>query len=186
LPAELRAALPRQGIVNLAEARAVVQALEALAAEAARSSSREAQAAPAVAVISLFPAQVELLRLLIHRSAALAGAPLRIEVGLPSAFHQREASVVLIALTRSHVSRAVPFSDSPQALLLALTRPAARLVLFGDPGTLARRSQWYGGLDHLDEAAGPMEQSLIAHLLIHLTEPDHPARAARPRESSSV
>jgi hypothetical protein len=151
-----------------------------------------AVAGPAIAVISLFPAQVELLRRLIARSAVLASLTNRIEVGPPAAFQQREALVALISLTRSHTSRAVPFSDTPQALLLALTRPAARLVLFGDPGTMMRRSQWHGGLDHLDDVTGPQEQALVTHLLGRLQgivaspAQEVPARLVRSRESSSV
>jgi hypothetical protein len=198
LPADLRAELPAHGIVNLAEARVIVQALEAMAADPAIADASSdwqrhgAASGPAVAVISLFAAQVELLRRLVERSAVLAGAPLRIEVGAPAAFKQREALVALISLTRSHTTRAVPFSDTPQALLLALTRPAARLVLFGDPGTMLRRSQWHGGLDHLDDVNGPQEQALVSHLLGRLQgnvapqAPDMPARLVRSRESSSV
>jgi hypothetical protein len=198
LPADVRAHLPRQGIVNFAEARAVVGMLEAMAADAAlTSAARQAQGVvggPAVAVISLFPSQVDLLRLLIQRSPLLAGSPLDVEVGRPDAFHQREALVVLVSLTRSHAHRAVPFSDAPQGLLLALTRPIARLVLVGDPGTMVRRSQWHGGLDHLDELAGPLEQTLVSQLLAQLTQQDapgvgrgrEPSPAARSRESSGV
>jgi hypothetical protein len=157
-----------------------------------------APAAPAVAVLSLFPAQVELLRLLVGRSPVLAGSGVAIEVGLPDCLAQRECLVALVGLTRSHTHRAVPFSDAPEGLVGALTRPVARLVLFGDLGTLVRRSQWHGALDHLDELAGSLEQVLIAQLLGELAEPGESAprekmrvtvseeRAGRPRESSSV
>ncbi len=90
----------------------------------------------------------------------------------------------------------MPFSDTPNSLLLALTCPAGRLVLFGDPGTMARRSQWHGGLDHLDEVVGPIEQALLGQLLGHLHKivnpaedrgsRDAPARSARFRESTGV
>jgi hypothetical protein len=205
LPDELRTALPPQGIVNYAEARAIVEALERLArdpifaplANAGDSEARRVISGPKVAVISLFASQVELLRRLIQRSAVLAGSPLAIEVGLPGAFQQREAMVGLVSLTRSHASRAVPFSDTPQSLVAALTQCATRLVLFGDPGTMLRRSQWHGGLDHLDEIVGPIEQALVGQLLGQLNRiceqapderplQDAPARASRSRESSGV
>jgi hypothetical protein len=80
----------------------------------------------------------------------------------------------------------VPFSDHPRDLLLALTRPASRLVVFGDPGTMSRRSQWFGALDHLDESTGPLEQALLAQLLAHMPEQEATARAGRTLESSSV
>jgi hypothetical protein len=205
LPDDLRAGLPGQGIVNLAEARAIVELLETMTADhtfapapdASLPGSASASTGPTVAVISLFAGQVELLRRLIQRSAVLAGSRLKIEVGLPGAFHQREAQVVLLSLTRSHTSRAVPFSDTPHSLLQALTRCAHRLVLFGDPGTMVRRGQWHGGLDHLDEIVGPLEQALVNQLLGQLSRigvpapderpsQDAPARTARSRESSGV
>src|SRR5262249_39396141 len=53
-------------------------------------------------------------------------------------------------------------------LVLALTRAAARLLIFGDPGTLARRTQWQGPLDHLDEAASERERDLVCGLVAYL------------------
>jgi superfamily I DNA and/or RNA helicase len=153
----------------------VVQALEAMVNDRELGSAcarwrQEKQTSCAIAVISVFPAQVELLRLLIKRSAILSGNTLGIEVGQPKAFAHREALIVLCSLTRSHATRAVPFSDHPRELVLALTRSVARLVLFGDPGTLSRRHQWFGALDHLDETTGPVEQALIGQLLASLPE----------------
>jgi hypothetical protein len=49
-----------------------------------------------------------------------------------------------------------------------LTRAASRLILFGDAGTLARRCQWNGAIDHLDETAGERERGLIARLTAYL------------------
>jgi hypothetical protein len=120
--------------------------------------------------MSLFPAQVELLRLLLDRSPVLQGAGIPVEVGLPAAFAQRECLVALLSLTRSHTHLAVPFSDHPQSLLLALTRAVARLVLFADPGTLARRSQWFGVLLHQNEVDGPIEQALVGQLLARMKD----------------
>jgi hypothetical protein len=192
LPAELRALLPAQGLVNYLEARAVVGALEALVAEpdfrrlgedwqrrratlcrlpgcvCAPEGGRVAGACPAVAVIALYPAQAELIRLLLRRSPALADAGVPVAVGLPSAFRQRECLVGLVSLTRSHSHRAVSYGEHPQALLEAVTRPVARLVLVGDPGTLARRSQWQGPLDHLDEPTARREQALVTQLVHYL------------------
>jgi hypothetical protein len=202
LPLELRPHLPGRGVVNYLEAAAVVKALEELAADPQfRAAAAEWQArpagcpaacrdearpprAPVVVALSAFPAQAELIRLLVRRSPALAGFP--VEVGLPGDMAQRECLVALVSLTRSHATRAVPFSDHPRDLLLALTRPAERLVVFGDPGTMSRRSQWFGALDHLDETTGPLEQALLAQLLAHMPEQEATARAGRTLESSSV
>jgi len=39
------------------------------------------------------------------------------------------------------------------------------LVLFGDLGTLARRVQWEGAVDHLNEANAARERALLSHLV---------------------
>jgi hypothetical protein len=197
LPAELRAALPRHGLVNLFEAQAVLRKLEALAADSAfRAAAAEwahreaggcggpgtgctpascrASAAAcagrrlAVAVMALYPSQAELIRLLAAQSRALAAAPVAVEIGTPDAFRQRECFTALISLTRSHSHRAVAFGGDPSLLPTALTRAAARLVLFGDVGTLARRCQWNGAVDHLDQATGECERGRIARLVAYL------------------
>jgi hypothetical protein len=215
LPGDLRSLLPPRGLVNYQEAQAIVSALEALVADpafqaasaawqqrqsaacrTAAGTCEPASTAPSVAVLCLFPAQAELLGLLVRRSATLSRSNVHVEVGLPARLAQRDCLVALVGLTRSHTHRAVPFCDTPESLVQALTRAVSRLVLFGDPGTLVRRSQWHGALDHLDEWSGPLEQGLIAQLLGELTEAEPvrekyrvaPAeeRAGRPRESSSV
>lgn len=155
LPAELRAALPARGLVNYFEAQTVVRKLEELFAAPQKPAS--------VGVLALYPAQVELIRQLVRRCPKLAGVALVIDV--PAEFRHQEFDVVIVSLTRSHSHRAVPYGDSPASLLLALTRARRRLVLVGDPGTLARRVQWQGALDHLDDAAAATEVRLLGNLL---------------------
>jgi hypothetical protein len=210
LPIDLRALLPRQGVVNYLEARALVKRLEALIHDEAFRSACEQwrqrrlwpcqhgrqstsacdcprpDNAPAVAVMALYSAQVELLRHLIRQTPALNHSPITIEVGTPSAFSHRECLFALVSLTRSHTHRAVSYADHPHALAQALTRAASGLILFGDPGTLARRSQWHGPLDHLDESAAQRESSLVGQLVQYLQgHGPHPA-AFRVQEGSSV
>ena len=186
MPAELRAALPHRGLVNLFEARAIVRKLENLLADPEFRAAAEEWAGcfvsisdlpsskwaldrrPAVAVMALYPAQVELVRLLAAQSPALTAAPLGIEVGTPDSFRQRECFAALIGLTRSHSHRAVPFGDDPALLSIGLTCAAGRVILFGDPGTMARRCQWNGAVDHLDETAGERERALISRLMAYL------------------
>jgi hypothetical protein len=167
LPSELRADLPNRGFVNYIEAQAVVRKLEALAADPALRSDSE-PGRPGIAVVALYPSQAVLIRRLIEQSPRLRSAGLAIEVDIPGGFRHRESAVVLLSLTRSHSHRAVSFGEGPQALALALTRARTRLIVFGDPGTLARRSQWEGPLDHLDETAAGRERKLIAQLLCYL------------------
>ncbi len=126
--------------------------------------------------MALYPAQVELLRHLIRQTPTLAKNTLPVEVGLPSAFHQRECLLACVSLTRSHTHRAVSYGEHPHVLTQALTRAASGLILFGDPGTLARRSQWHGPLDHLDELAAQREGRLVSQLVHYLQgHGPHPA-----------
>jgi hypothetical protein len=193
LPIDLRAVLPRQGLVNYLEAQAVVRRLETLANDAAFLSAcgrwRQRRAwpcehgcasvssdcncplpenGPAVAVMALYPAQVELLRHLIRQSPALSEGRFPVEVGTPAAFHQRECMLAVVSLTRSHAHRAVSYGEHPHVLAQALTRATFGLVLFGDPGTLARRSQWHNAVDHLDDTAAQQEAALAAQLVQYL------------------
>jgi hypothetical protein len=191
LPPDLRVMLPRQGLVNYTEAQAVVAKVQSLLSDPAflAVASRWQQErggpctrpgaqcmvqpgsghghAPTIAVMALYPAQVELIRILFRRCAA-ATTPLSVEIGLPAAFRGRECLAALVSLTRSHSHRAVPFGDAPQTLAEALTRPAGRLILFGDPATLSRRSQWQGAVDHLDEATAHVERRVVSHLVSYL------------------
>jgi hypothetical protein len=195
VPNDLRTVLPGQGLVNYLEARTVVRTLEGLVTDPAFQAASETwqrtmacdragagcapsseplrpgqprSHGPAVAVMALYPAQVELIRLLIQRSAILAGCRLTVEVGLPSSFSQRECLALLVSLTRSHTHRAVSYGEGPQALRTALTRASGRILLFGDPGTMIRRSQWQGPLDHLDETSAQREQAIITRLVAYL------------------
>jgi hypothetical protein len=197
LPADLRAQLPSQGVVNYLEAQAVVRRLEELVADpqsiaapsnlCGKHDGCHAEAhCPAIAVMAPYAAQVELLRRLIQRSAALAATAVPVEVGLPAAFRHRECEVAFVSLTRSHTHRAVTYGEHPRALVHALTRPRGRLIVFGDPGTLARRSQWQGAVDHLDETAAGLERALATELLRH-SQGDGAHPSAFPfREGSRV
>jgi hypothetical protein len=190
LPDDLKAALPQVGLVNYPEAQALVEALEQLVQSPCFRSACAAgpQGVVPVAVLALYPAQVRLLRLLADRSPVLAENQGQFEVGLPSDFLHRECLIGLVSLTRSHTHRAVPFCDNPRTLVQALTRSIARVVVFGDPGTVFRRLQWPGALDHLDEGPARREQALLGHLVSHLPErlPELASPKTRLTESSSV
>jgi hypothetical protein len=186
LPTELRADLPAQGLVNYLEAQAVVQALEALTATLAAPEAAPPCDPPTIAVLALYPTQAELIRRLARRLPRAGASGVEIEIDVPGAFRQREFSVVLLSLTRSHTHRAVAFGEGPHALALALTRARSKLLVFGDPGTLMRRSQWEGPLDHLDEAAAARERELVVQLVHYLQgQGPHPG-VFRLREGSSL
>jgi hypothetical protein len=172
LPSNLGVDLPSRGFVNYAEAQAVVRTLEAMAAKPADWPGLDGGMGhsnqPVVAVLALFPAQVELLRGLVRQSPSLAAAAFTVVVEGPAALREREVAMVLLSLTRSHAHRPITFGEGPDQLTLALTRARAQVVLFGDPGALARRSQWEGPLDHLDEAMAAREREVLAQLVQYL------------------
>src|SRR5262249_59831776 len=97
----------------------------------------------------------------------LAEGTVEVHVTGPDALRQRECLVLLLSLTRSHTHRAVALGEDPDWLPLALTRPRGRLLLFGDVGTLARRAEWLGAVDHLDEMAAGREREVVLRLLDH-------------------
>jgi hypothetical protein len=162
LPAEFRQGLPGRGYVNYLEAQAVVRRLESLVQEG--DPAVEATAAGPIAILALYESQAELLRRLIGQSEILRPRRETLLVALPSQMHQRECDTVLLSLTRSHTHRCVAFGQDAQELPLALTRARCRLVIFGDPGMLCKRSHWHGPLDHLDAAASHQEWLRLSRL----------------------
>jgi hypothetical protein len=168
LPPDMRDTLPARGVVNLVEARAVVERLERLIAERAPSP---------VGVLALTAAQATLVRHLAARSKALAGSDITVTV--PPGLRQREVRTLVVSLTRSHTNRAVFYGEEPTWLPLALARGRERLILVGDLGTLARRAQWDGPLDHLDAAAARRERDFADHLVGYVQGRGRHARAFR-------
>jgi hypothetical protein len=172
LPRELHPTGLHVGFVNMGEAQAVVRALEALPAEPSIAGAAGTVATPPreqrIAVMALYPGQVELIRRLVELSPRLKKCCPNLEFGLPTAFRERECPTVFLSLTRSHPHRAVSFGEGPHLLALALTRARSKLVIFGDPGSLSRRSQWTGHVDHLDESAAEREHEVVARLVEYL------------------
>ena len=105
-------------------------------------------------------------------------------MGLPSAFREQEHDTVVVSLTRSHAHRAVTFGEGPALLAVALTRARRQLVLFGDAGTLARRAQWTGAVEPLDEAGAAWERDIAGRLLEHLHGPQRGALAVGESSTS--
>jgi superfamily I DNA and/or RNA helicase len=131
------------------------------------TQSRGASAAGAgsTAVIAFSVAQVELIRLLVRRSALLKGSKDCLAIGLPDGFAHQEFDRVLVSFTRSHGHRAVPLAERFRDIVLTLTRARQQLILFTDLGTLARRTEFAGRIEHLDEFASAREARFAADLL---------------------
>ena len=123
---------------------------------------------PVVVVLALFEGQVELLRRLVEQSEILRARTFKLEVALPSRLCQRECDVVFLRLTRSHAHRSVAFGDSAHELPLAFTRSRSRLLVFGDPGSLSKRTHWHGPLDQLDAHAAHQERVRLSRFLAYL------------------
>jgi hypothetical protein len=161
LPVGLRQSLPARGFVNYLEAQALIRRLETWLRKESADSCR-------VAVLALYQSQVDLLRRLIEQSEALRACNFPLEVALPSRLHQRECEVVFLSLTRSHAHRCVAFGEDVNELPLALTRARGRLFLFGDPGSLCKRTNWHGPLDHFDAQSAHQELLRLSRLLTYL------------------
>jgi hypothetical protein len=189
IPDDLRKGLPPRGVVNYLEAQEVVRTLEEMALDAVLCATLVRAAGSGVAQIGVFSpsvAQVELIRRLIGKSAILPRGPLAIEVDVPAAFRHRECWIGLVSLTRSHGHRAVSFADSPQTLALALTRARWQLLLFADPGTLARRVAWQGPVDHLNESAAEQERRLASGLIEYVQGRGAHAKGFQIREGNGA
>jgi hypothetical protein len=164
LPLDLRARLPSRGYVNLAEAQAILRLLDNQLEDWARLSPTGLH----LAILTSYPAQAELMRRLLKQEAIAIPKAIRLTVEFAGDFQHRECELAILSLTRSHERRAVTFGDDPAHLRLALTRARRRVIFVGDPGTLCRRSQWEGPLDHLDEATAQREKSWVAALVKNL------------------
>jgi len=168
IPADLIEALPKFGFVNYPEALAVVRHLESFAINGPPGRS--------AVVTALYTSQAELIRLLVARSAAAERIATCVRVVPPASLAGAEFDHVIVSLTRSHGSRAVTFGEDPRDSLRLLGRARKKLVLFGDPGTLVRRSQWEGAVDQLDEPLAKHEREWVTGLVRYLQgEGERPA-----------
>ena len=60
------------------------------------------------------------------------------------------------------------FRDDEFLLPLALTRGRQRVLVFGDLGSLVKRTQWQGPLDHLPATEAHLEGMRLGRLLRHV------------------
>ena len=189
LPAGLYDCLPRKGIVNYFEAQAVVRKLLSLANDGlgngkSPSESLAREDRLTIAVLAFSSAQLELIQKLIDQTPAILTASFALRFGEPNDFCHSEADIVLLSLTRSHTHRAVAYVGDPKNLVLGLTRARSTLIVFGDPGTLVRRTQWQGPLEHLDEVSANKERELLARLVNYLQGGERRSRGILARQAS--
>jgi hypothetical protein len=179
LPPELRPGLPATGFANFLEAQALVRCLEQLAQTPGALPETGCNKS-AVAVLALFEGQAQLLRRLISQSEILRCQSLVPEVGVAPAMRQREWDIVFLSLTRSHAHRSVPFSMDVADLALALTRARRKLCVFGDLGSLVKRTHWQGPLDHFPAPAAQLEWQRLSRFVHYLQGVLTPPKAIIP------
>jgi hypothetical protein len=184
LPHEVRAQLPATGLVNPAEACAIVELLAEWLADpvfvAEIERAGDAGTRPPIALLTPYAAQAVLLRGLIQRAEFHPSYGEWLEVSTLEAFAQRECDTAVVSLTRSAPQRIVSYGETGDDLGIALTRATHRLVLLGDPATLARRVQ--RGESRSIEAHHARQ--ILA--LCPEAPAEVPARPIRSRESSTV
>jgi hypothetical protein len=191
LPHEVRAHLPAQGLVNPAEAQAVVDVLAELLREPQVRQQLHPGAKPAIAVLTPFAAQAVLLRAVIARAEFHPHDGEHIEVALIDEFRPRECLFAVVSLTRSTTARTAPYGPVGDELAVLLTRARERVILVGDPAMLARRALAGGATTgaNAEGRPGSLELRLARELLGACPEELDPPASPRPyrsRESSSV
>ena len=98
----------------------------------------------AIAVITPYSAQVDLLRELLGES---------IEVNSIDGFQGREQEVIIISLVRSNTEGQIGFLAETRRMNVALTRARRKLIVIGDSGTVAA-DPFYGRLIDYCEQQG--------------------------------
>ncbi len=182
LPGDARERLPADGIVNLAEAQAIVRCLARFVRRRDLFDSESSAGAAPLLVLAWQPAQVQLLRWLWqHEQAPPAPA---VEFAAVRECDHRGAAVVLLSLCRSSSQRAEAYSETADEWQIALTAARRSLILFGDPLALARRAECRGRLGTQDEATAAWERGAAARLLAHLHAPDAESRLLAVCEGS--
>lgn len=100
----------------------------------------------AIAVITPYNAQVQLLRTL------LAGEP-EVEIGTVDGLQGREKEAVVVSLVRSNEDGEVGFLAELRRLNVALTRARRHLTVVGDSATLAHDADLCSLVEHLQQHA---------------------------------
>jgi hypothetical protein len=177
LPADCRPRGVAHGYVNFLEAQAVVGYLQHFVAGKRSALAHETadDRPPTAAVTALYSEQVQLIRALVLQNRQLAGWESHFAILPPDRLGEKAFTVMIVSMTRSHLHRAVSFGEHPGPLRLAMTQARSRLVLFGDPGTILRRSQWTGPLEQLEHAAAERERRLMRRLADYIQGVGRPA-----------
>jgi hypothetical protein len=178
VPIDLQLKLPARGIVNFAEAQAIVHWLDLLAR--APELAQLSRAEPiSIAVLSWQAPQVQFLQSLWNgRQADRQRAQVRFET--VAGFRDHEADIVLVSLCRSNAQRVLGFADYPEEWRWAVSAARAALLIFGDPEAVRRRADWTGAVQRQTETSASCERTIVQRLLRHFVcEPRSPRQPSQ-------
>jgi hypothetical protein len=169
LPLEVQLRLPQKGIVNFAEAQAIVHLLD---------ETTQAGTMLRLAVLSWQLPQVQFLEALWAKHDAVSGKP-PVQFDTPAGFRDREADVVFLSLCRSNSQRGIGYCDSAEEWRWVLAAARQQIVVLGDGEMLARRAGWDGPVSRQTEFAAHVEKRLL-HTLLRDTDHTSPTAVAVP------
>ncbi len=181
LPLDLQMRLPPRGFVNLAEAEAIIQRLRQFQ-QGVESPEPGSQCRSAtLAVLSWNQPQVLVLATLWEKSCPDQVA-FSVTFATTAEFREREADVVLLSLCRHSEQPGVVYAEHASHWRHALMAARSHLLVFGDLGTLSRRSRNRDLGPSQGETA--QEQAIAARLLKQIEEQERrPRPLLTPQEA---
>ncbi len=140
------------GRINKREARLTMDALHAYAARL--GTHRLLEERIDFGVISPYRAQVQYLRSLIKRDAALRPLRKQITVNTVDAFQGQERDVIIISLVRDNDEGQIGFLSDLRRMNVAITRARYKLIILGASDTLCRHAFYRKLYEACREAMG--------------------------------
>jgi hypothetical protein len=177
LPIDLQLKVPQKGLVNFAEAQAILHWLDLLSRAPGHLQSRDS-ALPSIAVLSWQATQVQFLQIL-WKGTGGPRSPVQVRFETVAACRDLEADIALISLCRSNAQRVVGFADYPEEWRWVLTVARHGILIFGDPEAVRRRGAWTGAVTRQTEASAALERAIVQRLHPHFVS--EPRRQPAPQ-----
>ncbi len=112
-----------------------------------------------VGIISPYRAQVQYLRSLVQKSAALKPYRKLISVNTVDGFQGQERDIILISLVRSNDEGQIGFLRDLRRMNVAITRARMKLIILGDIGTLAHHPFYKKLYEYVEAMGGAIHNS---------------------------
>jgi hypothetical protein len=160
LPLDLQLKLPQRGIVNFAEAQAIMHTLDMLT----RAPGLPGNEPVHVEVLSWQNPQVQFLGML-WSTAGDRNERVQVSFRTAMGVRERDADIVLLSLCRSNAQRGTGYADYPEEWRWALCSARSHLLIFGDLDMLARRGENQGPVSRQSEAAAALERTIAQALV---------------------